>query len=558
MKHAFSLKLSLGWGVLLLASVYAQTLLAYTPDSPVVNAMVEKGIAYIESVQAKGGEGIGTDPNAEGAHMLSAYTHHKVRQNPDHPVVQKGIQTALSLARVAMSNGLPVKAEITYETSVAILLLVDVDPQKYATQIQGLANALMAVQKPHGGFGYLNEQLGDTSQTQYVVLAMWTLDQANFNVPKIAMDRAIQWLLRTQDPSGQWGYKGKDSGRIGNKVEQDSYRGHSLTTAGGGSVLIGGDFFGLWRSSKELKPEVENLPPALKEQANLEEMKAKRESFKIPAEQLMTFVGASKNWLNNNPYQRPGGRSWFYYYVYTLERYESFLEVAVGKQEKEPAWYNQMVEVLAGFQNPEGAWGAAANDQSNASAEISTCFSVLFLIRSTKKAIGDIGQGVLAGGWKLPDDTSEIRVEGTQIKGTAAAAAVTDLLGMLEGEDPNSIEQNSVPENLKLAADPEERRKQISRLERLSRGSESYMARRVATRLLGQSDDLKVVPTLIFALTDGDPIVRTYARDGLRFISRKFNGPGVPQTATQLEARKIADIWRKWYNDLDPGYVFLD
>jgi len=84
------------------------------------------------------------------------------------------------------------------------------------------------------------------------------------------------------------------------------------------------------------------------------------------------------------------------------------------------------------------------------------------------------------------------------------------------------------------------------------------MARRVATRLLGQSDDLKVVPTLIFALTDGDPIVRTYARDGLRFISRKFNGPGVPQTATPLEARKIADIWRKWYNDLDPGYVFLD
>ncbi len=520
--------------------------------------MVDRGLAFIEKQLTAGPKGAGTDPNAEGASMLCAYTHHKVRQDPSHPVVVAGIESALSLARNAMANGLPVKAEITYETSVAILLLLDIDARKYATQIQGLANALMAVQKPHGGFGYLNEQLGDTSQTQYCVLAMWSLDQADFKVPRIAMDRAVQWLLRTQDPTGQWGYKGVDSNRIGAKETQDNYKGHSLTTAGGGSVLIGGDFFGLWRSTKQLKGDVENLPPALKEQANLEEMKAKRESFKIPAEELMTYVNASKNWLNQNPYRRPGGRSWFYYYIYTLERYESFLEVANGKQPKDPAWYNQGVEMLRDAQSPEGAWGLAASDQSNASAEISTAFSVLFLIRSTKKAIGDLGEGIMAGGWKLPDDTTQIRVEGTQIKGKAVAMVVTDLLGMLEGEDANSIEKGSIPEGLKLATDPEERRKQLSRLERLSRGSQSFMARRVATRLLGQSDDLQVVPTLIFALTDPDSVVKTYARDGLRFISRRFNGPGVEADAKPLEVKAVVDKWRKWYNDLDPGYVFLD
>lgn len=530
---------------------------AYTPDSPLVVEMVERGIQFLESPRKTDAQGLGGFVG-EGEMLLAAYTHHKVRQEPEHALVKRGVDVALHMATRAANTGLWMEAEITYQASVAILLLIDIDPTKYAMPIQSLGRALVAVQKPHGGFGYLNEEKGDTSQTQYCILAMWSLDQAQFEVPKAAMDRAVQWLLRTQDPSGQWGYKGVDSGRIDSLVPQDSLKSHSLTSAGAGSVLIAGDFFGLWRGSREITPDIQDFPPALKEQKNLAQLKEKRESFKIPSEKLMTFIGRTEIFYARSPYQRSRGKSWHYYYLYTLERYRSFLEVAQGKQEKEPGWYNEVVDMLAAAQSPDGGWGVGAQDPSNSSAGISTSFAVLFLIRSTKKAIGDLNEGVLAGGYGLPDDTRDIRVEGSQITAKPVVTAVTDLLGLLEGDDPNGLEKGSIPENLKLATDPEERKKQISRLERLARGSRSWQARRVATRLLGQSDSLEVVPTLIFALTDGDQVVRIYARDGLRFISRKIDGFGMPRDSTPEQIREAVKDWQAWYNSVDAAYVFLD
>jgi hypothetical protein len=185
---------------------------------------------------------------------------------------------------------------------------------------------------------------------------------------------------------------------------------------------------------------------------------------------------------------------------------------------------------------------------------------VLFLIRSTKKAIGDLGEGVLAGGYGLPDDSREIRVEGTQIKAPASQVAVNDLLSLLEGDAAGKLDGNSIPENLKLAADPKERAQQIARLKRVVRGAESYASRQVAMRLLAQSDSLEVVPTLIFGLSDPDDGARRYARDGLRFISRRFTGFGLPADAEEdsREVKEAIENWKNWYLQFDPGYVFLE
>jgi HEAT repeat protein len=109
-----------------------------------------------------------------------------------------------------------------------------------------------------------------------------------------------------------------------------------------------------------------------------------------------------------------------------------------------------------------------------------------------------------------------------------------------------------------LADDPDERRKQLDRLVRLVRGSQSYQARRVAARLLGQSGELRVVPALIFALSDPDTTVKRFARDGLRFISRRFDGFDMPNKPNEQEMRAAQRAWKDWYLSLDPGYVFLD
>ncbi len=546
----------LGVGLGLWLALAAAPALAYTPEDPVVLQMVERGIGFLEAVEAGKFEDAARTYRHGGV-ILAAYAHHKVRQDATNPVVQKGLEAALEEAREAMQGKLSNSSKVTYETSVALLLMMDVDPTKYAKEIQALGDALFAAQKSHGGFGYLSEEDGDTSQTQYVVLAMWTMDQMNFKVPPEVMARAVHYLLRTQDPTGQWGYKGVDSGSIGKLVPQDNRKGHSLTTAGGGSVLIGGDYFGLWRKTKQIKNNVTGLPAALKEQKPEEKAEEKRTGLSVPAAGLMQFVGRTENWLTANPYRRTTGLSWHYYYLYTLERYESFLEIAAGRQEKEPDWYNAGVEALQSAQSKDGGWAHQASDAAHSSPQIATSFAILFLIRSTKKAIGEMSEGMLAGGYELPKDTTDIRVEGTQIKGKPVATAVTDLLSLLEDEEA-SVETGSIPEDLKLAEDPEERKQQLARLERLARGSESYQSRRVAVRLLAQSDELKVVPTLIYALSDPDSVVKRYARDGLRFISRRFDGFGTPDAPSQREAEQAAKAWRSWYNELDPGYVFLD
>jgi hypothetical protein len=182
----------------------------------------------------------------------------------------------------------------------------------------------------------------------------------------------------------------------------------------------------------------------------------------------------------------------------------------------------------------------------------------MFLIRSTQKTIFTMNAGSLQGGYGLPKDTTDIRVEGTQIKGRPIAAQVTDLLDILEKDGAGDTEGKSIPDDLELAAQPAARAAQLDRLERLVRGSQSWQARRVAARLLGKSDDLRVVPSLIYALSDPDQSVRRYARDGLRFISRKFDGFGMPDDPSLADVQNAQRKWRDWYRTMNPKYVFLD
>ena len=132
------------------------------------------------------------------------------------------------------------------------------------------------------------------------------------------------------------------------------------------------------------------------------------------------------------------------------------------------------------------------------------------------------------------------------------------MLDLLEGDGADELDGKALDDRAVLATDPVERSAQLDRLERLVRGSKSWQARRVAARLLGTSDDLRVVPALIFALSDPDKIVRNYARDGLRFISRTFEGFGMPDEPTNAQLRQAQRKWRQWYLTMKPGYVFLD
>jgi hypothetical protein len=522
---------------------------AYTPNDPVVVAMVNRGLGFLEASVKK-------EPPADGDAILVAYTHFKIRHDLENAVVQNGLKEALQVvSSVERRGGESVGAKENYIMAISVLLLAEIDAKRYKRELQVLQQAFAEGQYPSGAYSYRNDNEGDVSQTQYVMLAVWTLDRNGIPLEYNRVVKCIEWLLRVQSTDGGWPYKGKDPG-IGKPLRQQSKVDMSMSLAGGSSVLIAGDALRLWGNTvQDSDPGIPGLPKAIKvyeEDSNT----SRRKRVNISEQPIKRAVQFMDGWRRKNPYKRSQVLDWFYYQLYTLERFESFVEIANGlPKDSSPGWYNQGVDELRKYQGNDGGWGA---ERSLTSPLQSTSFALLFLIRSTQRTIFTMNAGSLQGGYGLPKDTTDIRVDGTQIKGQPIAVQVTDLLDILDEDGGGDTEGKSIPDDLVLDSDPVGRAAQLDRLERLVRGSRSWQARRVAARLLGRTDELRVVPSLIFALSDPDQSVRLYARDGLRFLSRKFDGFGMPDTPSVTELQNAQRKWRDWYRSVNPNYVFLD
>ena len=72
--------------------------------------------------------------------------------------------------------------------------------------------------------------------------------------------------------------------------------------------------------------------------------------------------------------------------------------------------------------------------------------ALLFLVRSTQKAIGKINEGLLAGGYGLPDDVSSVRRVGDRIVNDAETS-VENLLELMENDNTGNVEIGLLPEN---------------------------------------------------------------------------------------------------------------
>ena len=96
--------------------------------------------------------------------------------------------------------------------------------------------------------------------------------------------------------------------------------------------------------------------------------------------------------------------------------------------------------------------------------------------------------------------------------------------------------------------------KSARRLQQLVRGGEPEV-RLLAVRALGRTGNLDYVPSLLYALTDPDRRVVLEARDGLRFISRNFDGFGPPDDFTEQQRFEAIEAWKKWYLSIRPTAV---
>jgi hypothetical protein len=189
---------------------------------------------------------------------------------------------------------------------------------------------------------------------------------------------------------------------------------------------------------------------------------------------------------------------------------------------------------------------------------VSTAFAVLFLIRSTQKAIGELHDDLLVGGSTLPDDPNVVIQNGKIVKKTESTT-MDDALKVLESEDQNEMKATLLPDKIVLPKNPKERKEYLARFARMM-SSKDYNARRFAAKLLGRGDDLEFVPQLIFGLSDNDPVVPRNAEASLRLISRQLDTVFIPKEGKITEPQRISAIlqWRKWYLTVRPDYVFID
>ena len=514
----------------------------YSPEHPKVQAMLDLGVDFLNKAPNPSNTYEGGTP------ALIAYTLLKVTGNPDLPKVKAGIAIAQQMARNIRSGR---HAEsVVYGISVAAVLLAEADPVAYRSELEAILTWFVSVQKQHGGFGYLEKPTGDTSQVQYAMLALWTMHKAGLDVPTQTIEGAIRYLNMTRDPSGGWGYQGNIPTGVTGLILQTQVT-KSLATAGSCSILIAGDILGFYRQMKRGNAEEDGIPDVFVRTDLVKKNRAERRELTMKRDDLDPTIDAAVKYQNATDFT---GGNFYYYLRYSQERYESFLEVREAKQPKNPGWYNRGVTELAGLQEPNGAF-LQSKKSDYTPDDICTCFALLFLVRSTQKAIGKINEGLLAGGYGLPDDVSSVRRVGDRIVNDAETS-VENLLELMENDNTGNVEIGLLPENLKLSKDAGVRKDQVARLSRLLISNDPK-SRQLAAKLLGRSEDFDQAPELIYALLDSNDKVPMIAEESLRLLSRKLNAGTLRQNPKQGEKLAAFKYWKTWYLGVRPDYEFV-
>ena len=529
-------------GVLILTGALAtcDNASAYTPDSPEVKQLVERGLSYLE-----------TAPEYRlGGVCLIAYAFYKAERDVGHPLIQKAIAHAQKVAGGGVEMA---RLEDNYSLGLTIIFLCELDPDRFRGEIQTYVNAMQEKQQTGGAWSYPNEKAGDTSQTQYGVLSSWIAHSKGILVTQDSIERVCNWLIRTQNVDGGFCYHPEDPG-VGNytRRRQGPLITHSLTAAGVGSLYITADLLGFveW----EAKSQDAELPAALQE-VEEEGRRKGPVTAKVSRELLMRAIADGNRWFQSN-YRIDAPRHGLYY-LYGLERYQSFRALVEQKDVAAPSWYNDGVEFLTRTQTDEGAWTAGPVGEGKA---CDTAFAILFLLRSSQRVISNnvVSEGVLRSGRGLPSNTSDVFLKDGSVVRAPIFGEVEDLLGILEDPtSPNFDDLIRFNDQLSLGTDSASRNREIDRLVRLVSEGE-WGARKVAVRTLARTGEFGNVPVLIYALSDPDLRVVREARDGLRFISRKFQGFGMPDNLDASNRSAAIEKWREWFRSIQPGASFIN
>lgn len=508
-----------------------------TMNSPEVLEAVRRGVDYLVAK--------GSNENRPGGRALAGMALIVSGEKSDHPTV---VQCAEHIVKELGGHD-PEKINESkfdvYSAGLSIIFLLERDKDEHRADIECLLRYMQKIQKPHGGWGYPNLKTGDTSMTQYGVLSAWMALRCGFHVSDQSVNKVALWLIRTQDPSGGFGYQGKIG--EGNKLTKQTDVKQSLTAAGLGSVYACIDMFGM---NKKVKRRNKDLPGALKEVKSKKKKKSDTPTLRsnIASDMIYGTSGRGNQWFAQN-FKVDAGQ-YNHYYLYAFERYMSFREHCEGNAEKDPQWYSDIAEHLLSTQQDDGSW------KGQCGVVPDTSFSVLFLLRSMKKILEDeamYGEGLLTGARGLPEDfgkaTLDARGKVVTRKKFGPAESLLAALG-----DPRIADiDDSVNVLEDLPADDMDAllKKHGDKLRKLV-GNKSPETRIVIVKGLGKKRDINNVEVLLYALTDPVPDVAVAANESLLRIRRSPNAIILSNKFSEEERRLAIEKWKAWYLSIRP------
>ncbi|WP_373649116.1 HEAT repeat domain-containing protein [Schlesneria sp. DSM 10557] len=532
-------------------------------DKQKIQQAISKAQAYLLQGRFSGGSG-----------SIAAMAYIKSGGDKKSPKLQPIIDEILRKAPVD-SRYRPTSNH-NYEASVDLMLLEAIDPEGYRIQIQMIVDYLLQSQQPNGAWFYdrqIEADCGDTSITQYAIMALWAASRMGIDVPTEVWEKAARWHIDRQRDDGGFVYHPFDR-----KLYHDPEHHRTtdtMTTAGTSSLLI---IRRMLFDDFELDPEV-RPPDATKRFGVLERFVdgspptpkgvVKRAPTMKPAsidnslKESIRWMGAHFGEKNSN-HER-----WFAYHLYSIERVAALMDVAkFGSHD----WYDEGADELLKRQAADGSW------TDHCGAQAATAMGLMFLSKATttivapRKKTVTVGGGLQAGGRGLPDQLDAVTMNAGVVSARKIAGPVDQLLIELEKSSDAKVEdvQAAIVETVQLS-NPEELIGQTERLLKLT-SDPRVEVRRTVLWALGRSGNFSAAKQLIAALTDPEPTVVREASLALCVLTRRFDGcgtavdpldddqMGLKEDSSEQERKAALDAWKaetsrrwtEWYEKNRP------
>lgn len=562
----------------------------YDPNHPDVEAMVNRGVAFMERNPPRGLD--------EGLLAALAVIETKKRYENevprDNPIVRNAVEGILQAVASdqAFSNDQAggvapmLRSTGAYIPCLGVIVLCEVNDQLYAEQIKYLLGMVVRRQNSDGGFGYPHEkEVTDTSQGQYIGLALTVAKNHGFKWDIEAARRLLETFCETQiNDTWIYHYSGREPrGRPASDFDRTPRL--SIHVAGLSSTYLLADLLNLRIRGKRgsgavvgadnaasvaavANSDVEPLPSGVRVYVKPKEGESKADDplVNFDTSKINGVLSSGTRWLVGQYEVFP--KVWPFYYLYGFERYAFFREKSEGAVSELPNWYDDGVVELMNRQLGDGSWKLPQEDVNSGRVAIgetspiqATGLAILFLVRSSQILFVEGREGVTIGNDSLTPNTRIDMSNGT-VTTSELGKGIDDVMSLIKNSGGDEELEQLLPvlgaAIRQLSEDPTKSRGEKMAALRGLVLHEDNLRRLVAVKVLAGLQDLDSVPALLFALTDPDLEVCREAHNGLRLISRKIDSFPLTSDPTPKEYLDLKKKWTEWYLKLRPNAELMD